>query len=414
MYSVESFCEAMMLNEALFGQRRETWELFSRELGVSFDFELRDIYLCLTGVPRQKDWGGFSLSRPQYQEILHPLVEELLEWAQREGLWVRYAVMHYDRSKQICFLLKKTDQSKLEVKEFAQAVAWRFEEEYQKTGGYQGTGLANFTVLSDLVPDYDHLAEVFSDLCKMKKLSFFRMEPGIFTSEMLYIRPIETRVLYEWAEQVGGLLQKEDPNGLERAVRSLFSGTLKESMDFEGCAMAVHELNRMAYKLCEVLPLKEDEKVWERLSIEDFVSIERLEQAAINALLCLQRRVVLSGGVRRNPLTMRAAKWLMKHYGQNVGLQEAAAYLGVSPSYLSRTFSRDMGMPLSAYLSELRLEQAKKLLVKSDMKVAQIAEQSGFRDPEYFGVLFRKKTGLYPQKYREKNREPEREATEKE
>lgn len=402
MYSVESFCETMMLNEALFGQKRETLELFAKELGVSFDFELRDIYLCLTGVSRQKNWGGFSLSRPQYQEILHPLVDELLEWAQGEGLWVRYAVMHYDLSKQICFLLKKTGQSGLEVGKFAETAARRFEEEYRKTGSYQAAGLANFTVVSDLVPDYDHLAEAFSDLCRMKRLSFFRMETGVFTKETLRVRPMETQEIYERAEQIGEMLQKEDPEGLEKAVRQLFSGGLKKSMDFEGCGTAVHELNRMAYKLCELLPPEEGGETWERLSVEDHASIEGLEQAALDTLRRLQRRVVRSGGRRRNPLTVRAVKWLMGHYMENVGLQEAATVLGVSPSYLSRTFSRDMGIPLSAYLSELRLEQAKRLLTTSGMKIAQVAEQSGFRDPEYFGTLFRKKTGLYPQKYREK------------
>lgn len=403
MYTVESFCRIMTLNEALFGASAENIDMILNELGMTLDFTFRDFYLCLTGIPRQKYLRQLSLNRSLYMQIMHPAQEELEALAREKGLQVCSAVLNYNGSKQLCFFLRAKDGAEWRAEDFARVASHRFEEEYGKVAGYKGSGLANFTALSDLIPDYANLSAAFADLLTLFRCSFFRMVPGVFTREMLQSHTLEHRELYEQTEVIERLLQQEAPEELEGAVRQLFTGTLKDSLDFDGCEIVVHELNRTAHQFYELLPV--EDKAWKWLSLEDFNCIEQLEQAALEGLLILQRRTTQTEGRRRNPLSLRAAKWLMKNYTQSVGLQETANHLGVSPAYLSRTFSRDMGIPLSAYLLQLRLDQAQKLLLKSDWKIIQVAQQCGFRDPEYFSVLFRKKTGLYPQKYREKYKE---------
>lgn len=136
--------------------------------------------------------------------------------------------------------------------------------------------------------------------------------------------------------------------------------------------------------------------------MEDYSCIEQMESAAERGLLELEERIRAAQFQGKNPLTLRAVRWLRKNCGGDVGLQETAEHLGVSPAYLSRVFSRDMGETLSAFLLKLRMERAKRLLAESDMKIGQVARQSGFRDPEYFGALFKRTVGLQPRKYRER------------
>lgn len=407
MYNVESFCEAMLWNEALFGQSREEMEILEQELGVSLHAELNHTLLCLTGVPSGKGAGGFSFRQPSCREELHRLVESLLNEGEKQGISARYAGIHYDRSGQICFFLRCNGAEASAVEAFARKITLRLEQAYQKMEGYAESGLANFTVLSEPISDYEQLAGTFSELCRLKKLSFFRMEPTVFTP--MTLKPVLTEVseLYELTEHIGELLRKSEPKELDAAVHRLFSECLKKNLDFEGCGTALYELNRMAYKWQEILPPTEDGEEWKRLSAEEHLTVESLERAAAQALRELQQRIVRSGGKRRNPLTAKTVKWLTEQYHRPVGLQEAAEHFGVTPSYLSRTFSRDMGTPFYEYLSELRLEHAKSLLARDDRKIAWVAEQSGFGDPDYFATFFRKRTGLYPQKYRELHRKTE-------
>ena len=73
----------------------------------------------------------------------------------------------------------------------------------------------------------------------------------------------------------------------------------------------------------------------------------------------------------------------------------------MAPAYVSRTFSRDLKISLSAYITRLRIERAKLLLMETNMRIAEIAVSVGIVNRDYFSVLFKKNTGMRPQAYRD-------------
>lgn len=95
-----------------------------------------------------------------------------------------------------------------------------------------------------------------------------------------------------------------------------------------------------------------------------------------------------------------AVEYLNNHYKNPVSLNDAAEAAGVNSSYLSFLFSQEMEMGFAAYLLNLRLEHAKKLLKESHLKLWQIAEQSGFNDYHYFSKVFKKNCNVSPAEYR--------------
>ena len=95
-----------------------------------------------------------------------------------------------------------------------------------------------------------------------------------------------------------------------------------------------------------------------------------------------------------------AAEYVNKHYREDIGLGEAAEAAGVNSSYLSYLFSQEMGTGFANYLLRLRLDHAKKLLRESNMKMWQVAEESGFNDYHYFSKVFKKAEGMSPAHYR--------------
>jgi two-component system response regulator YesN len=63
-------------------------------------------------------------------------------------------------------------------------------------------------------------------------------------------------------------------------------------------------------------------------------------------------------------------------------------------------FKKEVGIGFVDYVGGVRLEEAKKMLIDSNVKVKEVAESVGFVDPHYFGIWFKENTGLSPSQYR--------------
>ncbi|MBO9607990.1 MAG: helix-turn-helix domain-containing protein [Paenibacillaceae bacterium] len=86
--------------------------------------------------------------------------------------------------------------------------------------------------------------------------------------------------------------------------------------------------------------------------------------------------------------------------GDNVSLSQIAERLGLSPSYLSRSFKEKTGQTFMAYLTAVRIEKSKSLLLGSDLMVKDICERLGYVKVNYFIKLFKECTGTTPGEFR--------------
>ncbi len=101
-------------------------------------------------------------------------------------------------------------------------------------------------------------------------------------------------------------------------------------------------------------------------------------------------------------LVKRALAYLHQNYARPLSRWEIAEAVGVSEDYLSRVFSRELGLSPWDYLNRYRINRAKELLRRTDASIRSIAYQIGFRDQAYFSRVFRKQAGLAPNAFREK------------
>ncbi|MDF2958913.1 MAG: signal transduction response regulator [Paenibacillus sp.] len=96
----------------------------------------------------------------------------------------------------------------------------------------------------------------------------------------------------------------------------------------------------------------------------------------------------------------KAKRIIEEKFGEPITLQSVADELSIHPVWLSRLFKKETGQNFIDYLTEIRVEQAKLMLRNTSMKIYEIAMQIGYQEIQYFGKIFKKRTGITPKEYR--------------
>lgn len=96
-----------------------------------------------------------------------------------------------------------------------------------------------------------------------------------------------------------------------------------------------------------------------------------------------------------------ALDYLHAHYTHNISLETLAAIAGLSRFHFCRVFCKEFGVSPSVYQTQLRIAQAKKLLLQK-IPISTIATTIGFYDHSHFGWHFKRQVGVTPKRYVQK------------
>lgn len=121
--------------------------------------------------------------------------------------------------------------------------------------------------------------------------------------------------------------------------------------------------------------------------------IEKVTQACQNIIT--KREEQTSG------LISKAKHYIEKNYNRDISLDDVSRSVDISPYYFSKLFKEETGENFIEYLTNIRIEKAKKLLLHSDMNIKNICIDTGYSDPNYFSRIFKKQVGLTPTEFRE-------------
>lgn len=100
--------------------------------------------------------------------------------------------------------------------------------------------------------------------------------------------------------------------------------------------------------------------------------------------------------------TQQIRQYIIAHSHEDISLDGIAEKFQLSPIYISKLFKEKFGVNYIHFLTECRMEKAKKLMVDPEKSLKEITYDVGYHDPNYFSKVFKKFSGTSPNAYRKK------------
>lgn len=209
------------------------------------------------------------------------------------------------------------------------------------------------------------------------------IEPGLYGA-FLQILSTQPHTLGEWFHSVFSELRKRKYCPKEQVytfIVSLLTALYRRYPELYDWNVNISNEEQIQTVVCEMESLGR---------IEDFVEA---------VLLWMQGQHEKKLGYNR--IVQGAIDYVARHFGEeDLSVAQIAEYLHFSPAYLNVLFKQEMKVTIKQYLSNYRLEHAKKLLGRDFDKVSQIAERCGYANGNYFAKVFKEATGMTPAEYR--------------
>lgn len=142
-----------------------------------------------------------------------------------------------------------------------------------------------------------------------------------------------------------------------------------------------------------------------RLQITDYilkpVNYEEFGTCIDNLKITLFRRRPVRPEEQQEERPIQAiARYLQEHLAEDVSLSVLAEEFHMSAQYISQLFKSEIGVNFLAYLTNIRMERAKNLLLSTPLSIAEVSEQAGYGDYRVFTKAFKKSEGITPSQYR--------------
>ncbi len=154
-------------------------------------------------------------------------------------------------------------------------------------------------------------------------------------------------------------------------------------------------------KLSEMLSLIDAENPEELIETVPKISYEKTLSFSKIMTICAEYMTLVNALPGNKPSTAELTRlYIHENFREKISMKDICTALGRTKSAICPAFKEKYGVTVMDYLTELRIEEAKKMLSQTDMTVGEISDEIGFADTSYFSKVFLKVVGVSPSQYR--------------
>ena len=134
--------------------------------------------------------------------------------------------------------------------------------------------------------------------------------------------------------------------------------------------------------------------------MSDVLSLTRLNAQMV---LDFTKRVEAEkAGIHKSKLVRQARDYILSHIGEAITTEILSKELGMNRTYLCKLFAEETGLTINQYVTQVKMEEAKRLMDITKKSIAEISEYLGYSSQSYFQKVFKNRYGITPGEYRQK------------
>ncbi|SFC91093.1 response regulator transcription factor [Clostridium uliginosum] len=191
---------------------------------------------------------------------------------------------------------------------------------------------------------------------------------------------------------------KESKDTLKQLIECLEKFSICESQKYS------EELVRDMIDVFDIENNKLNNNVDYKKNFNSCLDIHDIENNLIDILDNLFDMLIYNRNLSDTDELKFLLNYIEKNFRNNIMLQDVADHMKFSSPYLSKSFKKHIGTNFNQYLTNRRIQEAKKILKNTSTSINVLAFDIGYNEPNYFCKVFKKLEGMTPVEYREKHR----------
>lgn len=256
------------------------------------------------------------------------------------------------------------------------------------------------------------LVQSKSDICDsyqgaMMSLNYQLLEGN---NKVLWIRDLEPNRLeqlvfdVEIESELNQVIRSYDLEGIKQVLQKVFLELQAKKVNIRDLKLYITELLLSLLKISRNYDI---ELEWFKDHKDIFKALSYLNEFSDLEDIVLTQSLLLSNEIqatRKNTIKLlieKAVVFIHEHFtDMAISLEVVADHLHLSQEYLSRQFKKEMQVTFIHYLTDVRLNKAKRLIEETNSKNFEVAEAVGYNEANYFSYSFKKYFGISPSQYR--------------
>lgn len=341
-----------------------------------------------------KDWGIMAYA---IQNIVNEVVMGFFSSERQMGWWWRDGAFHF------WVLLFTSDKEVTSI-----------DTKGEDFSGYLKSCIRQFTPFSVSIA----LSQPFEDLSilpvmrkQLRSLIRFRMVFGgnkVFSSRLTGEMALKeeksafSAEIKEMANKAAFMLGQAAMPDIEKQLNAFFN-ELTKLRSPDDIQFAIQYFMIQMYKVClesteSGIFLSELDDLFEAVKAES--NLNRVKHLVkLNFVQVHEKLLAYRLDHVHDPI-VKAKAWIKENLDQKISIKGISEHVYMNPTYFCELFKKQTGKTVLEYITDVRLEKARELLLDTDLKVGKISELLGYQDTKYFSKIFKQKWGRLPSEYK--------------
>ena len=261
--------------------------------------------------------------------------------------------------------------------------------------------------------DYTQLPKAYEEARVALNYRILKGSSTEILFEELYDMENRTDLLTEKeTEQLKERIDRFDQDGFCIAVKGIFQRVLSENnlslselqkLSLNIVLLGLHNIPTAQLQLNEYF----GKNLFTLKSIEKFKTIEQLENWIMNMVSSMNEVMLKDIVPKKKDVIVDAKEYIRKNYDQNITLNDISKQFYINPYYFSQLFKKKTGVTYQKYLTDYRVDRAKKLLAETELRIYEVCRLVGYSDVNHFNQVFERAEGMKPSEYRQQHLQEE-------